>query len=391
MKIASVVGARPNFIKLAPLSRELRKDFDEVIIHTGQHYDYEMNKVFFDELNIPEPDYHLGVGSGTHGEQTGEMLKRTEEVLIKETPPDLVLVFGDTNSTLAGALAAVKHHIKVAHVEAGLRSYDKRMPEEINRVLTDHCSDLLFCPTKTAVENLNKEGIIRGVYLTGDVMVDALQENIKIAERKSRILDEQGLKSKEYYLATIHRAENTDDFNRLKSIVDAFCEIENLVFPCHPRTEKCLKDSGLWNRLVNSVMVIKPVGYLDMLMLLSNAERILTDSGGMQKEAYILRVPCITLRENTEWVETVEDGWNKLVGVDKEKIVEAVNEPEPEKKQRDVFGSYASGRIVEIIGLEEYENGGDGNKVFERGIGVRYFPILLFQYPLKSPFKLSPE
>ena len=243
MKIASVVGARPNFIKLAPVSKELRKEFDEVIIHTGQHYDYEMDKVFFDELGIPEPDYHLGVGSGSHGYQTGEMLMRVEEVLTKEKP-DMVLVFGDTNSTLAGALAAVKLHIKVAHVEAGLRSYDKKMPEEINRVLTDHCSDLLFCPTETGVKNLKNEGFAKGIYLTGDVMVDALQEkNIKIAEKKSKILDELNLKPEEYYLATVHRVENTDDFSRLKSIVDAFCEIKHIIFPCHPRTEKCLRNS----------------------------------------------------------------------------------------------------------------------------------------------------
>ena len=349
MKIASIVGARPNFIKCAPLSKEIRKEFNEVIIHTGQHYDYEMNKVFFDELKIPEPDYHLGVGSGTHGEQTGEMLKRTEEVLIKEKP-DLVLVFGDTNSTLAGALAASKLHIKVAHVEAGLRSYDKRMPEEINRVLTDHCSDLLFCPTETAVRNLKGEGVTNGVYLTGDVMVDALKENIEIAERKSKILDELDLKPKEYCLATVHRAENTDDFERLKNIVDAFYEIGNLVFPCHPRTEKFLKNFGLWNGLIKNVKVIKPVGYLDMLMFEKNARKILTDSGGIQKEAYIFKVPCITLRENTEWVETVEDGWNVLVGADKDKIIKMANEFEPKGEQRDVFGKGdASEKIREII------------------------------------------
>jgi len=307
MKIASVVGARPNFIKLAPVSKELRKEFDEVLVHTGQHYDYEMNKIFFDEMGIPEPDYNLGVGSGSHGYQTGEMLKRIEEVLMKEKP-DLVLVFGDTNTTLAGALAAIKLHIKVGHIEAGLRSFDKRMPEEINRALTDHCSDILFCPTETGVKNLKNEGIAKGVYLTGDVMVDALQENIKIAEKKSKILDELDLKPEEYFLATVHRAENTDDFSRLRSIVDAFCEIVHIVFSCHPRTEKMFKKFDLWDRLQKSVKVIKPVGYLDMLVLEKNARKILTDSGGIQKEAYIFKVPCITLRENTEWVETIEDG-----------------------------------------------------------------------------------
>jgi len=348
-KIASIVGARPNFIKCAPLSREIRKEFNEVIIHTGQHYDYEMNKVFFEELNIPEPDYHLDVGSGSHGYQTGEMIKRIEEVLLKEEP-DLVLVYGDTNSTIAGALAASKLHITVAHIESGLRSYDKSMPEEINRILTDHCSDILFCPTETSADNLKREGVMNGVHLTGDVMVDALKENIKIAEKKERILDEIDLKSKEYYLATIHRAENTDDFERLENIVDAFCEIGNLVFPCHPRTEKCLKGFGLWDRLVENIRVVRPVGYLDMLVLEKNAMKILTDSGGVQKEAYIFNVPCITLRDNTEWVETVEDGWNVLVGADEGKIVREANEFKPGNKQRNVFGSGdASERIAKIV------------------------------------------
>lgn len=349
MKIASIVGARPNFIKLAPVSKELRKEFDEIIIHTGQHYDYKMDKVFFDELKIPEPDYHLGVDSGSHGYQTGEMLKRIEKVLIKEKL-DLVLVFGDTNSTLAGALAASKLHIKIGHIEAGLRSFDKRMPEEINRVLTDHCSDLLFCSTETAVRNLEREGIKNGVCLTGDVMVDALKENIEIAEKKSKILERLDLELKEYYLATVHRAENTDDFNRLMEITEAFCEVENLVFPCHPRTEKRLKDFGLWDGLVKNVKVIKPVGYLDMLILEKHAKKILTDSGGIQKEAYIFKIPCITLRDTTEWVETIEDGWNVLVGVNKEKIIRMANDFEAKREQRNVFGSGdASEKIAEVI------------------------------------------
>ena len=224
MKIASIVGARPNFVKLAPVSREIRKKAEEVIIHTGQHYDYEMDRIFFQELGIPDPDYHLGIGSGTHGHQTGEMLKGTEGILLKERP-DVVLVFGDTNTTLAGALAASKLHIPVAHVEAGLRSFNKKMPEEVNRVLVDHCSDFLFCPTKTAVENLSKESIVDGVSLTGDVMLDILQECITIAEKSSKILEELELQPKEYYLATVRRAENTDDPERLKNIVDALCSI----------------------------------------------------------------------------------------------------------------------------------------------------------------------
>jgi UDP-N-acetylglucosamine 2-epimerase len=348
MKIASIIGARPNFIKCAPLSRELRKEFDDVLIHSGQHYDYEMNKVFFDELKIAEPDYHLGVGSGSHGYQTGEILKRTEEVLLKEAP-DLVLVFGDTNSTLAGALAASKLHIKIGHIEAGLRSFDRQMPEETNRILTDHCSDLLFCPTETAVNILGTEGIENGVHLTGDVMVDALQENIKIAEQKSNVLDRLSLKQGKYYLATIHRPKNTDAFEKLNSIVDAFCLIEKIVFPCHPRTEKLLKQFGLWDKITKKVKVIKPVGYLDMLMLEKNAKKILTDSGGIQKEAYIFKVPCITLRENTEWVETVEDGWNVLVGADKDGIVTMANDFEPEGEQRDVFGSGDASERVRVI------------------------------------------
>lgn len=353
MKIASIVGARPNFIKLAPLSKETRKHLDEIIIHTGQHYDYEMDRIFFEQLNIPEPDYHLGVGSGTHGYQTGEMLKRIEEVLIKEKP-DLVVVFGDTNSTLAGALAAAKLKIKVAHVEAGLRCYNKKVPEELNRVLVDHLSDLLFCPTDRSVENLKKEGINRGIYLTGDVMVDVLVQNIDKCEKRSEILKDLGFRPKEYYLVTVHRAENTDDAERLKNIVSSLCELDNVVFPCHPRTEKRLKELGLWEKLRRSVNVIKPVGYLDMLVLEKNARKIITDSGGVQKEAYILKVPCITLRNETEWIETVEDGWNVIVGADKEKILKAVKEFEPRNETyRNRFGDGKAGERIALI-IKEY-------------------------------------
>ena len=349
MKIASIVGARPNFVKLAPVSRELRKRFDEIIIHTGQHYNYEMDKIFFDDLGIPAPDYHLGVGSGSHGYQTGEMLKRIEEILLKEMP-DAVLVFGDTNTTLAGALCAAKLHIKVIHVEAGLRSYNRRMPEEINRILVDHCSDLLLCPTGTAVENLHREGIVEGVFLTGDVMVDAMHNCLKIAENRSQILEELGLEPKKYYLTTIHRAENTDDPERLREIVNALNDLGDVVFPCHPRAEKCLKKFGIWSDLGDRIKITKPLGYLDMLAMEKNALKILTDSGGIQKEAYLLGVPCVTLRDETEWVETVDDGWNILAGANREKIASLVREFNPQSEQRDVFGpGDASVRTAEKI------------------------------------------
>jgi UDP-N-acetylglucosamine 2-epimerase (non-hydrolysing) len=348
MKIATVVGARPQFIKMAPVSKELRRKHEEILIHTGQHYDYEMNKIFFDELNIPKPDYHLDVGSGSHGYQTGEMLKRIEEVLMEEKP-DFVLAYGDTNSTLAGALTGAKLHVKVGHVEAGMRSFDKSMPEEINRILTDHCSDLLFCSTKTAVDNLKRERITKGVYLTGDVMVDSLLYNKEIAESKSKILNDLDLKNREYLVATIHRAGNTDNKKNLRNIVAALSEMdESVVFPVHPRTEKFLKEYGMYEKLRTSIKLVKPLGYLDFLKLMNHAKKIITDSGGIQKEAYILKVPCITLRENTEWIETIEDGWNALVGASKEDIVEMVKEFEPLlETHNDRFGrGDASRKIV---------------------------------------------
>ena len=348
LKIVSVVGARPNFIKALPVSKAIRKNFKEVLVHTGQHYDYLMNKVFFDQLGLPEVDYHLNVGSGSHGFQTGEMLKRIEEVLIKEAP-DLVLVFGDTNTTIAGALAAAKLHIKVGHIEAGLRSFDKNMPEEINRILTDHCSDFLFCPTETAVKNLQKEAIYEGVYLTGDVMVDSLNHCIKIAQTHN-ILDKLGLQPGSYYLATIHRAENTDEPARLKKIVEAFKQIPGIVFPCHPRTKKALERYGLLEDLKNFVKLIDPVGYIEMLTLEKNAKKIITDSGGIQKEAYILGIPCITIRNSTEWVETIQDGWNILVDVDTDRIVDSVENFEPVSKRKNLFGDGNAGeKIAEIL------------------------------------------
>lgn len=330
MKIVSIIGARPQFIKCAPVSRELRHTAHEIIIHTGQHYDDSMSGVFFRDLCLPEPDYHLGVGSGAHGQQTGDMLKKIEEVLVAEKP-ECVVVYGDTNSTLAGGLAAAKLHIPVVHVEAGLRSFNRRMPEEINRVMTDHLSDLLMCPTETAVRNLRREGITRGVHLVGDVMYDALLDNIEIAKQVSTILDRLRVRPQQFLLATVHRAENTDQPQRLEGIVKAFLALaksgQTVVFPAHPRTKKQLEQLSCdWT---DRLILTDPVSYLDMVLLESEARVILTDSGGIQKEAWWLRVPCITLRDETEWVETVECGWNRLVGSSTHRILEAVEDTKP--------------------------------------------------------------
>lgn len=319
MKLVTVVGARPQFIKAAVVSRVLRgtPGTSEVLVHTGQHYDDNMNRVFFEEMDIPKPDYYLGLGSGTHGVQTGKMLEAIEGVLLAEKP-DMVLVFGDTNSTLAGALAAVKLHILVAHVEAGLRSFNRRMPEEINRVLTDHASDLLFAPTQSAVTNLRREGILaERVHQVGDVMYDAVLYYGEKARRESRVMDRLGLEPREYILATIHRAENTDDTVRLGAIMEGLGEAAKeipVVLPLHPRTRQAMQRNGLlFTEARDRLRLIEPVGYLDMLMLEQNARLIVTDSGGVQKEAFFCRVPCITLREETEWVELLEMGWNHLL------------------------------------------------------------------------------
>lgn len=349
-KIASIVGARPQFIKAASVSRTLRRVADEVLIHTGQHYARDMSAVFFDELHISEPDYNLGVGSGPHGWQTGQMLARIEEVLLAEKP-DWVLVFGDTNSTLAGALAAVKLHIPVAHIEAGLRSFNRSMPEEHNRVLTDHTADLLFCPTQTAVDNLSHEGITCGVHLVGDVMYDALIYNMTLAGQRSDVLRRLGLLPGAYALATVHRPRNTDDLDRLRAILTALEEIGvdgRVVFPAHPRTCRAMDVLGYQSN--PSLEIIEPVGYLDMLMLEKHARLILTDSGGVQKEAYLFGVPCLTLREETEWVETVDAGWNRLVGADQASIVHAAREFCPVGSPPPLFGDgQASERIVTLL------------------------------------------
>lgn len=330
MKVVSIIGARPQFIKCAPVSRELRALADEVLVHTGQHYDDAMSGVFFRELGIPTPQYHLGVGSGPHGQQTGAMLTGIEEILQKESPA-AVLVYGDTNSTLAGALAAAKLHVPVIHVEAGLLSFNRRMPEEINRVLTDQLSDLLLCPTPTAVENLRREGVTAGVHLVGDVMYDALLDSAERADHTSTILERLGVEPHEYLLATVHRADNTDRLPQLEAIMTAFQALvdsgRTIVFPVHPRTRKQLGQVSFKNH--ERLLLIDPVPYLDMVRLESMAQALVTDSGGIQKEAYWLGVPCITLREETEWVETVERGWNRLVGTHPESIVNAVQAAGP--------------------------------------------------------------
>ena len=354
MKVISVVGARPQFIKAAPVGKALRAaGHTEVLVHTGQHYDDEMSAVFFRELEIPEPDYNLGVGSGPHGWQTGHMLIHLEEVLLTEKP-DWVLVYGDTNSTLAGGLAACKLRIPLAHVEAGLRSFNREMPEEHNRVLTDHCSDLLFCPTQTAVDNLAREGINQGVHLVGDVMYDAVLQFGALAQERSTILDNLGLTPKRYLLATVHRPYNTDDPERLRSILEAFIEVgEPIIFPVHPRTRQRIEElAGTVNLEPGTcnLRLIEPIGYLDMLVLEQCARMILTDSGGMQKEAYFFGVPCVTLRPETEWVETVEAGWNVVTGPDFERVIAAVQSFNPNGRRPTIFGDgTAAQRIVALL------------------------------------------
>ncbi|MCL4562609.1 MAG: UDP-N-acetylglucosamine 2-epimerase (non-hydrolyzing) [Chloroflexi bacterium] len=348
MKVATIVGARPQFIKASTVSRVLREKYTEILIHTGQHYDDNMSAVFFQELGIHEPEYNLGVGSGNHGAQTGVMLAGIENILLDERP-DWVMVYGDTNSTLAGALAAAKLHIHVAHVEAGLRSFNRAMPEEINRILTDHISNLLFCPTQTAVDNLHREGIVEGVHLVGDVMYNSLHWAIEQNRVRPDILNRLGLEEKKYLLVTVHRAENVDKRERLGQILDAFNRIEEpLVFPVHPRTRKKINEVGY---LPNAnVQLIAPTGYLDMVRLESAARVILTDSGGVQKEAYWLGIPCITLRNETEWIETIESGWNVLSGVDSKQILQILNSLN-NKTTNDIHPDYISpvDRFIELM------------------------------------------
>ncbi len=356
MRIVTVIGARPQFIKAATVSRVIDglPGMEEILLHTGQHFDDNMSQVFFSELEIPKPKYNLGLGGRTHGSMTGRQLEAIEEVLLREKP-DWTLVYGDTNSTLAGVLAAVKLHIPVAHVEAGLRSFNRAMPEEINRVLTDHAADLLFAPTKRAISNLEDEGIADRCYFVGDVMYDAALFYGEKAESCSSIIKTLGIKQGEYVLVTIHRAENTDDPSRIGEIVSAMCELgesREVVFPLHPRTKASLQANGILEKLSSNVLVINPVGYLDMVMLEKHASLVVTDSGGVQKEAFFQKVPCVTLRAETEWGELVSSGWNILATPsDKDAIMQVISDSIGTKGEPIApYGNgKASERIVELL------------------------------------------
>jgi UDP-GlcNAc3NAcA epimerase len=353
-KIASVVGARPNFIKLAPIHNLMNdpkfSSFEHIIIHTGQHYDFKLSEIFFNEFSLPTPNYNLDVGSTTPCIQIAEMIKKLEH-LFQSLKIDIVLVYGDTNSTFAGALAATKSSISVAHVESGLRSFDRKMPEELNRILTDHISNFLYSPTKTALENLKSENIQGEIINTGDISV----EIVKDAETKlynSLILTQLNLEPKNYYLFTLHRSENTNP-ECLKSIIEIFTQIPELkiVFPIHPRTTKILEQNNLYNKLkkCSNVILIDPVGYIDFINLIKYASKVITDSGGTQKEAYLLNTPCITIRNNTEWIETINEGWNILTGIDVEKTTNAIINWFPQKKKSNRNPIFGDGKTSNII------------------------------------------
>lgn len=352
MKVVTVLGARPQFIKAAAVSRAIRQNFSdqitEVLVHTGQHFDANMSQIFFEELEISKPQYNLEISGGAHGAMTGRMLESVEKILLSEKP-DWVLVYGDTNSTLAGALAAAKLHIPVAHVEAGLRSFNKKMPEEVNRVLTDHVASLLFCPTTTAETNLRNEGVTQGVHNVGDVMFDVALFYRDQAKAKSDILSKLKITPKQFVLATCHRAENTDDPQRLKEILLALNEIAQsvaVVLPLHPRTRKIVSDLG-YQGLLEKVRITEPLPFLDMVALEQAAQLIVTDSGGVQKEAFFYGVPCITVRDETEWVETVELGWNALAGASKDRVMKSFNHLEKVSKSQQF--PYGKGTAAQAI------------------------------------------
>ena len=346
MKIFSIVGARPQFIKLAPLSSGLKGLHEEIIVHTGQHYDYAMSEKIFSDLGIREPDIHLEITPGSQTSQITQMMLKLETEMEKHRP-GLVIVFGDTNSTFAGAVIAAKLNIPILHIEAGLRSYNRSMPEEINRVVTDHLSKYLFAPTETAVKILKKEGLGNSTFLTGDIMVDTMKNNLKVALEKSTILSELNLQNTKYCLLTLHRNYNVDDTRILENLLAQLGETgEKIIFPVHPRTRKMLSESF---RIPKNIQLTDPQGYLDFITLENSATKIITDSGGIQKEAYILRKPCITLRTETEWVETVKEKWNLLVDPKSKKIASKINSFKPPKKQEDIFGRNVTRKMIKII------------------------------------------
>ena len=346
MKIFSIVGARPQFIKLAPLSAALAGFHEEYIVHTGQHYDYAMSEKIFNDLEIRKPDIHLEVGSASQAAQTGKMMIELEKVMV-EQKPDITIVFGDTNSTLAGALAAAKLNVPIIHIEAGLRSYNKDMPEEINRVVTDHVSSYLFVPTLTAMDIVKSEGLEQRAYLTGDIMVDTMKKNLELALKRSTIISDLKLEDKEYNLLTLHRNYNVDHADVLKHILCQLGKLnDRVIFPVHPRTRKMLQKS---DGIPQNIEMMEPQGYLDFIVLEYYAKRIITDSGGIQKEAYILRKPCITLRTETEWVETVNEKWNLLINPSDKDIAAKINGFQPASEQREVFGKEVTKKMVQII------------------------------------------
>ena len=351
MQILSVVGARPQFIKAYAVSNELRKEHDEILVHTGQHYDEEMSDVFFEELDIPRPDHNLGIGSDSHATQTAEMMIGLEE-LVHRYEPDVVLCYGDTNSTLASGIVGSKEDVIFAHVEAGLRSFNREMPEEVNRILTDHAADLLFAPSERAMGYLESEGVADRAHNVGDVMYDALLSARKTAVAQSDILTELGIAEETYLLATVHRPRNTDDRDRLETILEALAaDDRRVVLPAHPRTVDRLEQYDLLDVAESELTLIDPVGYLDFITLQANADVIVTDSGGIQKEAFFLDVPCVTLREETEWPETIEAGGNVLVGADADAIAGALADPPRSSSGEEPYGDGTAGRqITEILG-----------------------------------------
>jgi len=346
MKIFSIVGARPQFIKLAPLSSKLEGFHEEIIIHTGQHYDYLMSEKIFLDLGIRKPDIHLETGSGSHAVQTAEMMIKLESAMISNRP-DLVIVFGDTNSTLAGAMTTSKLNIPLLHIEAGLRSFNRSMPEEINRIVTDHVSNIRFAPTQTAVQNLSNEGLGSQTYLTGDIMVDTMNFNLKIAIQKSTILADLKLKSGGFSLLTLHRDYNVDNLEILENLLVQLGQLDDkIIFPIHPRTKKMLVSK---KNIPQNIQLTEPLGYLDFITLENSSRRIITDSGGIQKEAYILKKPCITIRTETEWVETVEEKWNLLISPIDQQIASKITSFITPQKQNPVFGENVTEKMVKII------------------------------------------